>query len=215
MLAAAATLLLHSATLLGAARASLLPDLKDAAALWRGGMLSDEEYAAAKRVLLRAAPPPSPPPPAAAAQSGMVNVRDYGAIGDGVADDTAAIAAAIAAAGKAKSSRAYGCGSGCGVTGPEVVFPAGTYRTTSTLSPAGWMRGEGGAMIQQTNGSADIFATGPAGKMFDTAAGGNIWRLTVTGLFLHGGRHQFNLGASLQKAGAPVCPSDSPAPRPR
>lgn len=45
-----------------------------------------------------------------------INVRDFGAKGDGSADDTSAIQAAMNAA-----------------NGSNVVFPAGTYRVTSTL----------------------------------------------------------------------------------
>jgi hypothetical protein len=49
------------------------------------------------------------------------DVRDYGAVGDGVADDRAAILAAIAAA-----------------AGEPVYFPAGTYRLASALTvPSG------------------------------------------------------------------------------
>ena len=50
--------------------------------------------------------------------SDFVNVLDFGAVGDGVADDTAAIQAAINA----------------GNAGKTVFFPAGTYRTTATLT---------------------------------------------------------------------------------
>ena len=55
------------------------------------------------------------------------NIKDYGAVGDGVADDTAAIQAAIAA-------------------DLNVFFPAGTYKITDTLvvrSGCQW-RGEAG-----------------------------------------------------------------------
>jgi len=47
------------------------------------------------------------------------NVKDYGALGDGNADDTAAILSAISAADAVGSSA-------------EVVFPAGSYRISST-----------------------------------------------------------------------------------
>ncbi len=50
---------------------------------------------------------------------GSISVRGYGAVGDGVADDTDAIRATIAAV--------------AAVDGGEVVFPPGTYRTTTTL----------------------------------------------------------------------------------
>ena len=47
-----------------------------------------------------------------------VNVRDYGAVGNGVADDTSAVQAALSAAG----------------SGGTVFFPAGTYKITSKLT---------------------------------------------------------------------------------
>lgn len=57
----------------------------------------------------------TPPAPA--------NVKDYGAVGDGVADDTAAIQAAMTAQ-------------------RDVYLPNGTYKVTSTLSiPAAWKNG--------------------------------------------------------------------------
>jgi hypothetical protein len=49
---------------------------------------------------------------------GMLNVKEYGAIGDGTNDDTAAIQAAINAGAPA---------------GLAIYFPAGTYRTTATV----------------------------------------------------------------------------------
>ncbi|AEO64347.1 glycoside hydrolase family 55 protein, partial [Thermothielavioides terrestris NRRL 8126] len=59
------------------------------------------------------------------------NVKDYGAKGDGVTDDTAAINAAINAGNP--------CGRGCASTTmtPAVVyFPAGTYLISSSIIPA-------------------------------------------------------------------------------
>ncbi|KAA8567338.1 hypothetical protein EYC84_010368 [Monilinia fructicola] len=56
------------------------------------------------------------------------NVKDYGAKGDGVTDDTAAINAAISAGGR--------CGKGCSstTTTPAVVyFPSGTYLISSSI----------------------------------------------------------------------------------
>ena len=52
--------------------------------------------------------------------SPFYNVKDYGAVGDGTADDTAAIQNTMDAA--------------MHDGGGTVVFPAGTYRTTSTLT---------------------------------------------------------------------------------
>ncbi|KAM5534110.1 hypothetical protein V8D89_012291 [Ganoderma adspersum] len=56
------------------------------------------------------------------------NVKDFGAVGDGVADDTAAINNAI--------SSGVRCGQGCdsSTTQPAVVyFPAGTYKVSSPI----------------------------------------------------------------------------------
>ena len=56
----------------------------------------------------------------------MISIRDYGAIGDGIADDTAAIQAAFNAAKQtALSIPAYGI---------TVYFPRGVYKITSTLT---------------------------------------------------------------------------------
>ncbi|KAK2599641.1 hypothetical protein N8I77_011378 [Diaporthe amygdali] len=59
------------------------------------------------------------------------NVKDYGARGDGVTDDTAAINAAITAGGNR-------CGKGCAsstITPAVVYFPAGTYLISSSIIP--------------------------------------------------------------------------------
>eukprot|EP01088_Endostelium_zonatum_P001311 TRINITY_DN11627_c0_g1_i2.p1 TRINITY_DN11627_c0_g1~~TRINITY_DN11627_c0_g1_i2.p1 ORF type:complete len:252 (-),score=54.02 TRINITY_DN11627_c0_g1_i2:93-848(-) len=56
------------------------------------------------------------------------NVKDYGAKGDGVTDDTAAIQAATIAGGR--------CGEGCGsstLTPGVVYFPSGTYLISSSI----------------------------------------------------------------------------------
>ena len=57
----------------------------------------------------------------------VVSVKDFGAVGDGVADDTAAIQAAI-------DYVIYNTGSTVPVNHPGAVFmPGGTYRTTDTI----------------------------------------------------------------------------------
>ena len=65
------------------------------------------------------------------AGAGTFDVRAHGAVGDGIADDTAAINAAIAAAaGQAQDA--------------TVVFPEGTYRTSGHVVPANVsLRGSG------------------------------------------------------------------------
>jgi len=58
---------------------------------------------------------------------GLLNVKDFGAKGDGVADDTAAIQQAIDRAGKASPDDP------AVKLPPGVFFPAGTYRVTKTI----------------------------------------------------------------------------------
>jgi len=66
----------------------------------------------------------------AARAADVVNVRDYGAVGDGVADDTAAIQAAIAEASRAQiTATDWGRGEG-GV----VYLPRGIYKITAPLA---------------------------------------------------------------------------------
>jgi hypothetical protein len=60
---------------------------------------------------------------ATAIQLGVLNVLDYGAVGDGTTDDTAAISAAIAAAAAGSTK--------------TVLFPAGSYRTTNFTAASG------------------------------------------------------------------------------
>jgi len=74
----------------------------------------------------------------------QLNVRDYGAKGDGVANDTSAIQAALNDAVKGK--------------GTVVLFPFGTYRVTAALTITGgnriFVEGDG-SVIQ--GGREDLF----------------------------------------------------------
>jgi hypothetical protein len=72
-----------------------------------------------------------PPPPS----SGYVNVKQYGAVGDGVTDDSNAILSAISAA-KARST--------------GVFFPAGNYVTSVYLTSSVPLLGIGGGSILST-----------------------------------------------------------------
>ena len=58
-------------------------------------------------------------------QGAIVNVLDYGAVGNGIADDTAAIQAAINSLATTSSASATG--------GGTVYIPAGKFRITSTI----------------------------------------------------------------------------------
>ena len=120
------------------------------------------------------------------ADAAGLNVRDFGAKGDGVTDDTAAVRSAVSEAARINASMRIRVGSRCmkgGVgDGPlrEVVFPKGTYRLTGTVLAARDMvlRGEDGATISMSDPSKDVF-------YFHSA-----FRCRVTGLSFTGGAVQ-------------------------
>ena len=73
-----------------------------------------------------------------------IDVRTYGAVGDGITNDTAAIQAAIQAAG-------------LGLVGGFVLFPAGVYRLTGTLvidTEGVWLIGDGLVTVRLTMDAA-------------------------------------------------------------
>ena len=75
----------------------------------------------------------------------VVNVKDFGAVGDGVADDTVAIQAALN-------------------IGKPIYLPTGTYKINSALTIMAnnsGIKGDGyGTVIQTTSATADIFIIG-------------------------------------------------------
>ncbi len=112
--------------------------------------------------------------------TGVVNVRDFGAKGDGVTDDTAAIRAAAHAASINLSEQMP---SGLHIqAGPVLVFPDGKYMISDNI-PLGVLevRGEGRPIIWQTNSDKDILVQGDA------------WRLSIRNISFFGGRNQIDL----------------------
>jgi hypothetical protein len=108
-----------------------------------------------------------------ATADGPISVRDFGAKGDGVTDDTAAIVAALQAV--KGISQPYP-GTAYYNEMQEVCFPHGKYRITDTLKLGnGRFRGDG-AVIEQADPAKDIFAADSA------------WRLTISGFTFLGGR---------------------------
>jgi len=98
-----------------------------------------------------------------------VSAKDFGAVGDGVADDTAAIQAAIDAAAAA---------------GPVLHVPAGTYRLTSPVEvPAGGViEGVSGLYMANTFSGRTVFHIDHTGKGFTCtgALGGRAFRHLAT-----------------------------------
>ena len=115
--------------------------------------------------------------------SGNINVRRFGAKGDGKTDDTEAVRAAFAALAKRNmTDRAPEDGLYYSVF-PEMIFPAGKYLVSDTIDITGAViRGLGYAAIIQTDKEKDVFRSAHA------------WRMTITGLTFIGGRNQLDLG---------------------
>ena len=115
----------------------------------------------------------------AKAGMGWLNVRDFGAKGDGSTDDTEAIQKAFNAI-TGFNEKYPGTAYYTALT--PVVFPSGKYMISDTIHIPNniVVRGEGAA-IHQTNPEKDIFEYA------------NAWRMTFDGLTFLGGRHHLKL----------------------
>jgi hypothetical protein len=113
----------------------------------------------------------------------VYNVRDFGAKGDGKADDTAAIQAAFDVAGKVMLNvSAAKTGALHAFSSPAVFFPSGEYLLSDTLQIKGInIKGDPYAVLRQTNPDKGIFATRWA------------YYLNISGLTFVGGQVQLDL----------------------
>ena len=102
----------------------------------------------------------------------VINVVDYGATGDGVTDDTAAIKAAVAAGLAAKST-----GSGSTNNGQTVFFPYGKYRICDaiTIYEGCNLLGEQSGLVNAGSG----LSTGTILILSDTTSSGAAWTSTT------------------------------------
>ena len=138
----------------------------------------------------------APPPPLG---PDCVYVRDHGARGDGVHDDTDAIQAAVNASAHSLREATifnYPRGSSNRVqeddTGPAVCFGPGDYRITRTieLSP-NFGYGPAGAPDVRGYGTPNVWLNSTTQDIF-TVASQHWWRFS--GMSLVGGRHQLHIG---------------------
>jgi len=107
----------------------------------------------------------------AAFPAGALNVKDFGAKGDGVADDSTAIQQAVRQAEKNRHRELLGAaplgipdqptvlGVGEVTDIPEIFLPAGTYRLTKTIVGTSYtiFRGEPGTVVVMEDATQDIF----------------------------------------------------------
>lgn len=122
-----------------------------------------------------------------------INIKDYGAVGDGVTDDTAAIQAAADKAleletahreqHKLRAGTYRGLSNGSKASSyPEIYFPKGRYLISRTIlfQQSAMLRASGDATIVQKNANQDIF-------YFHYA-----YRYAVEGLQFEGGKIQLH-----------------------
>lgn len=114
----------------------------------------------------------------------IVNVKDYGAAGDGVTDDTEAVSAALASIPD---------------TGATLYFPPGTYLISAAFSIAKPVRICGMATIRQTTTAIEgsfIITGGPvsiSGLIFDLAEKGGSDEVNDTAIMLNLGAQDVNI----------------------
>jgi hypothetical protein len=113
-----------------------------------------------------------------------VSVKDFGAVGDGVADDTTAI----------QDAADYIYNGGVGVYGGELYFPQGTYKITSaiTISQRTLIKGSGkGSTVISAIGCSGFYAANSVRGTFninirDISIGGDGTGVTKHGIELVG-----------------------------
>ena len=105
--------------------------------------------------------------------NGYINVKDYGAVGNGSTDDTAAIQAAVAA-GLALQQNAAGFGSNNGIT---IFFPVGKYRISDAIGIYFGLNllGEQSGLVNAGN----AVSTGTVLLLSNTKPNGSTWTSTT------------------------------------
>jgi hypothetical protein len=109
----------------------------------------------------------------------VINVKDFGAVGDGVANDTAAIQAAIDYA-KQIVINGTGAGGNLDYVKAEVFIPSGLYLLTSVITLA-----NGVSLIGQSSGST-VFIVNHAGNGFRSINGNVYTNVRIENISLRG-----------------------------
>ncbi len=135
-----------------------------------------------------------------------VSVSDFGAVGNGVADDTAAIQTAITAVKN---------------TSKQLFFPAGSYRVTSSLVMdavgMSFMGAGGGGNARSATGSAGVVGTGSnvsATQIIGDFNGGAVIRIKAQGckvsdMTISRSASAYAASFAVVDAGVMVCPDDA------
>jgi Pectate lyase superfamily protein len=96
--------------------------------------------------------------------SGAVNVKDFGAVGDGKNDDTKSIQNALSFAARQRKPLRVGqvkdfTGGAGDAAVPMIIFPSGIYKTSDTLVGYRemYLKGIGKVVIKQVNPQKDIY----------------------------------------------------------
>ena len=105
-----------------------------------------------------------------------VSVKDFGAVGDGVADDTAAIQAAVA---YILSTCSYSTPYTQKGPAKSLYFPSGTYKATSFLN----------IVIPPDTSGVTIFGDGTASKLKNIGFTFQCWNANISGLQFTNGDH--------------------------
>ncbi len=117
--------------------------------------------------------------------SGEFNVKNYGAVGDGRTDDTAALQKTFNAANKVENWRSYEEVNQINpiLLPPTVKIPCGNYKISKSLQ-IGLVNIDGGenALINQVNKDENIFV--------NTV---NAWHMTIKGVSFVGGQNAITL----------------------
>ena len=133
-------------------------------------------------------------PPTRARGTALLSVKDYGALGNGVKDDTAAIQAAINA---------------LPTTGGTVVIPAGTYMIDVAkhinVRSKMLLQMETGAILKaKTNGLSRYYIINASGKTDVEIAGGQLIGDRDTHSFAAAGTHEWGHGIYAGSAAARI-----------